>query len=250
MSESKNVEWELLPFENIFLERRDEILKLVGITSYALRSMGGMTRLSEVLGHSEKEVEQAKKLEEQAKSEVENDLPILHNAASVLLWGALEASIKDFIVRWMTINRWALEVPELGNLKVRVADYEKLDGENKMRYLFGLFEREIGASLKPGIGRFDCLLKPLNVKPKTSQKTRNALNELAATRNVIVHRAGIVDERLLELCPLLKLDVGSPVFVGSKKFEEYVKECSEYVIGIIETVRNINSKLKDSDETA
>ena len=67
MSESENVEWELLPFENIFLERRDEILKLVGITSYALRSMGGTARLSEVLGHSEKKVKQAKELEEQAK---------------------------------------------------------------------------------------------------------------------------------------------------------------------------------------
>lgn len=234
-------EYEFEPFETIFLARREEILRLVNVSTFALNSMEGIARLSEVLNREAKEVEQVQELEEMAKEEVESDFPLLHNAAMVLLWGALEAAIRDFLIRWLTKYPIARQVPDLKKIRVHVVDYESLEGEDRMRYLLGVLEREFAASLKPGVGRFDCLLKPFDISANIKDATRRDLNELAAIRNVIVHRAGIADKRLLELCPWLGLQEGQPVHVSSDSFFRLLNSTGEYVAAIIVSARKISS---------
>lgn len=98
--ESKT-DYEFEPFDFIFLRRREEILKLVGLASYALRSMSGLERLTAALKKPIAEVEKAREIETLAKEEAAADFPILHSAAAVLIWGALEAAFRDFLVRWL-----------------------------------------------------------------------------------------------------------------------------------------------------
>ena len=112
------------PFETVFLARREAILRLVGVSSYALRSMSGAAHLSEVLNYEAQHVEHIRKIEEIAASEVSLDFPLLHSAGTVLLWGALESAFRDFVVRWLTCYPLARQVPELKKVRVSVAEYE------------------------------------------------------------------------------------------------------------------------------
>ena len=238
-SQNLTTEYEYEPFELIFLRRREEILKLVGLTSYALRSMDGLARLTQVLKKPAEAVERAREIEDLAQAEVQADLPLLHSAASVLIWGALESAFRDFLVRWLVTHPSCLTVPDLNRIRVRVAEYENFSGENRMRFLVGVLERELGATLKPGVGRFACLLKPFGIVPATSDDVRRDLNELAAVRNVIVHRAGIADGRLINLRPWLGLKAGDSVTVGHTAFERYIHAASEYAASIIDAGRGI-----------
>ena len=231
-------EYEFEPFEAIFLSRREEILRLVDVSSFALRSMSGASRLSEVLRHSAEKVERIREIETLALREVDSDFPLLHNAATVLLWGALEASFRDFLVRWLVRHSIALQVPDLRNVRVKVAEYEGLKGEDRMRYLVGILERELAASLRPGVGRFDCLLKPFGISPKIADDERRDLNEMAAIRNV--HRASIADGRLLELCPWLGLEEGQVVNVSRASLTRYLGSASQYAAEIIVSAREVS----------
>lgn len=203
--------------------------------------MSGASRLSEVLKHPPEEVEKVREIESLALREVDSDFPLLHSAATVLLWGALEASFRDFLVRWLVRNSLALQAPDLRNVRVKVAEYEGLESEDRMRYLVGILERDLAASLKPGVGRFDCLLRPFGICPQITVDDRRDMNEMAAIRNVIVHRASIADGRLIELCPWLELEEGQEVHVGRTSLNRYMGCASRYAAGIIESARNVSS---------
>ena len=232
-SNESKTDYEFEPFDFIFLRRREEIFKLVGLAGYAIRSMGGLARLTEALKKSADAVENAREIEALARAEVAADLPILHSAAAVLIWGALEAAFRDFLVRWLARHPESLTVPELKSIRVRVAEYESFQGEDRMRFLVGVLERELAATLKPGAGRFACLLKPFGIVPIASEDVRRDLSELAAVRNVIVHRAGIADARILELCPWLGLKLGDAVAVNHIAFERFARAASEYAAAIV-----------------
>lgn len=234
---SRTIEYEYEPFEDIFLHRREQILQLVWVTSYSLRSMNGATRLNKVLGKPQEVLTEVQELEELAAREIAADLPLLHSASSVLIWGALEAACRDFLVRWLVAYPSARLINEFNNVRVRVAEYESLDGEDRMRYLVGVLERELATALKPGTGRFDCLLKPFGIHPNVTPEQRRDLSELAAVRNVIVHRAGLADARLVELCPWLLVKIGEPVIVGREAFLRYVEASSAYAAALIESAR-------------
>ena len=107
-----------------------------------------------------------------------------------------------------------------------------------MRYLVGILERERSATLQPGIGRFDCLLKPFGISPKSSDDIRRNLNEMAAIRNVIVHRASMADKRLLELCPWLEKEEGQTINVDRASLDRYVGSASDYAANIIDAARS------------
>lgn len=201
--------------------------------------MNGTARAAKVLGYSTEAVEYQGKLENLAAKEIAAELPLLHAAASVLIWGALEAAFRDFLVRWLVAYPIARTVQELNNIRIKVAEYERLEGEDRMRYLVGLLERELAVALKPGVGRFDCMLKPFGINPRISDEQRRDLNELAAIRNAIVHRAGIADDRLIQLCPWLKFEIGEPVLIGRATFLRYVDATSAYAASLVESAEAV-----------
>lgn len=226
--------YEVEPFESVFLARRDEILKLVAVSTNAMHSVQGMGRLSRALRHSSERIAEAEAFEANAKAEIEADHPVLHSAGTVLIWGALEASFRDFASRWLERHPECRRSPLLKNLKVRLVEYDSLEGEERMRYILGIIEREVGATLKPGVGRFECVLEVLGIAPRLNADERKSLSELAAVRNVIVHRASVADQRLLDLCPWLPWRVGEPVKVSKTLFLSYVDAASHYAANIIQ----------------
>jgi hypothetical protein len=234
----------LEPFSTIFVARLEEIRRLVSVSSLALRMMNGAASLLEVLEHEPGQVEELRGIEELALAEAQADFPLLHSAATVLLWGALEAAIRDSLVRWLGQFPEARQVPELNAVRVRVAEYESLDGEDRMRYILGALERELGASLKPGPGRFDCLLKPFGIDPRIEDIDRRSLSELAAVRNVLVHRAGRADRRFVELCPWMNLKEGAVIQISHDAFAKYVRAAAEYARATVISAHKLKPELR------
>ena len=248
--ESTETQYEFQPFEDILLARRDEISQLVGISTLSLRQMEGLGRLTTALRKPAAHVEKAHEFEAMAKQQVETDFPLLHGSATVLMWGALEAAIRDFVVRVLNRHPSARTLDEFKRVKVRIAEYEMLQGEERMRYLVGILERETAAPLRPGIARFDCLLSPLGISPVISSNTRRDLTEMAAIRNVIVHRASVADSRFVELCPWFEIKVGERLSVSSAAFNRYGKAVGEYAACIIESAEPVLKALADAKPAA
>lgn len=230
--------YEFEPFELIFLQRRSEILRLVGLTSYALRSLKGSARLAKVLGRSDEQVNSAHEIETLAATELKSDLPLLHSAAAVLIWGALETALRDFLVRWLVTYPSLLTRTQLKEVRIRVSEYESLTGEDRMRFLLGKLQDEFGRSSTPGVSGFASILEIFSVNVTVAPNTRRDLNELAALRNVIVHRAGVADARLRELCPWLNVNVGASVRINGSDLDRYVKSASEYAVAVIMAARD------------
>ncbi|PMS38049.1 hypothetical protein [Trinickia symbiotica] len=235
------------PFESIFSQRVKQILELIWVTDSALRGANGAARLASVLKHPAEAVERAREMENLAAREVSGDFPLLHSASTVLVWGALEAAFRDFLVRWFVVYPSSRTASEFNNVRVRISEYEALSGEDRMRYLVGHLEREFAAALKPGVGRFECLLKPFGIFPKITDAQRRTLCELAAVRNVIVHRAGIADSRLLELCPWLDIEVDRHLVVGRRMFLGYVEAANAYATSLVNAAKAVAERIKDLD---
>jgi hypothetical protein len=62
---------------------------------------------------------------------------------------------------------------------------------------------------------------------------RKTFIEFWAVRNVIVHRASIVDRRLVEICPWLGLKVGEPLKITPNSYANYRNTTSKYFMELL-----------------
>lgn len=236
------------PFGMILLDRLEELREMVGITRYALAATSGTGDAADLLNYDQETKDRFRELEAKGAEQVATDYPLLHGSATVLLWGALEAAVRDFAVR--VLERFpAIRTGEsFRGFKIRVADYEALDTQDRMRFLLEMLERETGAPLKPGIGRFDVILQALGVSPRISSAVRRDLAEMAATRNILVHRASIVDARFIALCPDLGLCVGDKIRVSGPQFHRYEAAVLEFMRDVVVAARASLFDAKPSPE--
>jgi hypothetical protein len=87
----------------------------------------------------------------------------------------------------------------------------------------------------------------LGIAPSLSEEHRRDLVELCAVRNVIVHRAGIVDKALRQQCPWFTSEVGEHIRVGQRRFQAYVAAASELAASIIVAARGVRDRTREGD---
>jgi len=237
--------WEYEAFET-FSKRREEIALMVYVSCYALKVLEGSTRLATVLNKTQKELDHAKTMENMALKEAENDFPLMHSTGTMLLWAALESTIRDMLVRWLVKNPRALQAKEVTNLKVRLGEYELLEGEDRMRYVVGQVEKDVGSALQPGIGRFTGLLRVFGIVPKCDEALKRDLLEMASLRHCIAHRAGSADRKLVDSCPWLKLKENDPIRISRSDFLRYLRAVSDYGLNTVEAAKGASSILSAS----
>ena len=155
------------------------------------------------------ELDRIRAVESRALAEVAADFPLPHSAGTVLPWGALEAATRDFVVRWLYRFPASRQTENIARIRVPVGEYERLDGEDRMRYLLG-------------------------IAPAVDDEIRRDLYELAAIRNAIVHRANLVDSRLLSLCPWLPYKDGDALDVSRDQFRRYSSAACLFAASTIE----------------
>ena len=178
-------------------------------------------------------LESVRRRAEFASKEIERGFPILHAHAVVATWGALEAFIEDLVLAWLQNEPKLLSSDSFSGVRIPLAEYQLLDDEERLRVLLREFSRQSKADLKGGLSGFEILLESVGMAGGVEDETRTTLFEMYHVRNVLVHRAGVVDRRLAKACSWLNLAVGSKLFISHDKYLAYVGAIGAYMVELV-----------------
>lgn len=232
------------PFQRILIDRQKALDDVLGLSCYAIEEAMSLPDLVSAMHevhvslntkpeHAEAELKHADRISEIAAKEVDLDFAHLHEMATVVLWGALEAAVRDFVANLISEFPQARSSDQVAKLKIRFAEYEALSKEERAEYLVEQLEREISAPLKQGVGRFETLLAAVNVSVTVGDDVRRTLHEMCAVRNVLVHRAGRADRRFIGQCPWIPVSEGEAVRVTRARYSEYNKAVRAFTVLVI-----------------
>jgi hypothetical protein len=174
-----------------------------------------------------------------AKSEMANDFPLLRSHAVMGLWGALEAMVEDTAISWMEHNPAALAAPKIAKIRVPFAEFQRLDQQDRLRFLIMELQRDLGTELKSGATKFESLLDVVGLGGRVDRRVKNTLFETQNLRNVIAHRGGIADQRLVANCPHLQYSVGDPIRINEESFDRISDGLLTYAVTILNRCRVI-----------
>lgn len=234
-------EWAKAPFRD-FLDSSERLGQLIELSVRGISMVRGVPGLVEALAKADtpandpdtaSRLDDAKKMARLADREIDQGFPVLHSQAMVTLWSMLENAVRLFVARWLEHEPAALHVEAIQRLRVRIGEYESLKGEDRFFYILDMLEREIGASLRVGVSRFESLLEPFGLDGAIDGRIRRDLLELSQVRNVHVHRGGVADRRIVETCPWLALAIGTKVTVHRDSFMRYYEAVHDYVLEVI-----------------
>lgn len=160
---------------------------------------------------------------------------ILHAHSLLGLWGALECYVDDIL-------RFGIEYfPELLSgdafIKVKVSVSVIVDPDvNPIDVIALELGRQTKADLNQGIGRFECVLKPVNLDGAVPKVVVDAVYEAQQIRNVWAHRGGVADARFVEKCSQLKPVIGERFDLSVADYERLSNGLEAYGLIIINRI--------------
>lgn len=155
------------------------------------------------------------------KEETENGFPFFYGLATVAIWGALEAFIRDLLVLCLENDTTFLSLEPIAKIRISLSQFELMPDEQRRYYIIDTIERDIQSKFKHGASRFESLLRTFGLGGEIEDGHKRILLELANVRNVLVHRSGIADQRLITTCPWIGFKMGERVKVNSDMFSRY-----------------------------
>jgi len=236
--------WATIPLKNalVDIERVNDVLHISMNGISKLKGMPGLVQvlqdLDGVIGRSQKanrasQAIRARKEARMASREVRDGFPLLHQQATILLYSALEATVKDLLTAWITNRPDALEIEKIQKIKVPIAEFIRQDSEHQSMTILHALERETDAPLKSGVGRFEALLKVFGLDGPVPDEVRKNLQELAHVRHTIVHHRARADARLIENCPWLGLKEGDVIIVKHDDWSRYRSASLKYITELV-----------------
>lgn len=177
--------------------------------------------------------QRAQERAEFASTQIASGFPVLFGHATVALWSALETLVDDIVVASLKANHKYLARDAFAKIRIPLSEYERLDNDDRMRYLVTELARSSNSDLRKGITRFEVLLESVDMGGAVSDGDRQTCFELWAVRNLLVHRSGITDRRFRELCPWLACDVGKAVSIGRAQYSAYLKFVQNYLVELM-----------------
>lgn len=168
-----------------------------------------------------------------AEQETERGFPTLHAHASVDLWSSTEACVDDLLCAWLGEFPEELKHDALAKVKIAFGEYLSLQVEDRVRYVLEEVKQSVRSALKPGIGRFEAVLDLVKLGGGVPDGTRRDLYELSLVRNVLVHRAGIVDRRFKAACDWRDDSVGARIIVSHADYSRYLSAVCDYLSEVL-----------------
>jgi len=166
------------------------------------------------------------------KTETEDNFPFFHASSTVSIWGAMEAYIKDIIAICIQEDPSFLETDTIQRVKIPFSIFSKMSRVEQNYHLVTEVERKIQSNLKSGISRFESLLGEFCLDGEVDDTSRRTFIELSNVRNVLVHRGGFADNKLVDNCPWLPINVGDLVKIDAKTQFRYHNEVGIYAADV------------------
>ncbi len=164
-----------------------------------------------------------------AKAEEKKEFPYLHGLLCIRIWAILDGVVDDLVALMLAEPTQCPGQEVVGRIKVPLVDFTAASAEQKSAIALQEYKRLLSAPLKPGLGRFETMLAPLGLGGAVDDLVRRTLLECSQARHVLVHRGGISDQRLVELCPWMNLKVGDPVEINHQQSTSFQVAADCYI---------------------
>jgi hypothetical protein len=165
-----------------------------------------------------------------AKQQKRNGFSYLFSLAVVRLWSILEAMVDDLVVDFLRRPDECKDKDLIYSLKGPLLEFATAPPERQADFLTERLKDVVKAGLQAGVGRFEAMLDPIGLGGGIDPDVRRVLFELSQVRNAIVHKAGIADQRFIENCPWLNLNLDEPININAEDFHLYYT--STYYYGV------------------
>lgn len=197
----------------------------------------------------EAKMEHYEKLATFSEDQISKGFPYLFSIACVRLWTILEACVDEVLFHLINDPRCISESRIIKNLKGPLLEFANASDNEKAEFLKDRLNQELASSLKIGVGRFEDPLKAVGFGGSVADPIRRVLLELSEIRNVIVHKNGLVDKRLVERCPWMSVKVGEKIVVTLSDYPIYANSCFWYIVELADRWKRLYpSSLPDIED--
>jgi len=183
-----------------------------------------VTRMSKYRGRSytEEELEhgrtRAATVQAFADEQESKGFPYLYNLLAIRIWTILENLVDESAARRVRDPKIMMTLKGLEGLSVPLLQFLSAGEDARTEFIVDTIKQATKSRLKIGVGRFESLLEAVGLGGEVPDSIKRTILELSEIRNVLVHRDGVCDRRIVERCPWLTLNAGQQVAVSEEQF--------------------------------
>lgn len=160
----------------------------------------------------------------------------MYSQALIMMYSNLEFFIKKLAILYFADNEIS-HIPEIQKVKIAFSEYMKRDENERLEYLFTEYEKSFQGRMNNGVERFEMLLKPLGLAGPVEAEVAKSILELGLLRNVLAHKAGVVDRQFIDRCLERKLptdyQIGDTLKISQTQFKMYYAAILSYSNAIV-----------------
>ncbi|WP_342570600.1 hypothetical protein MKY85_19945 [Paenibacillus sp. FSL R5-0749] len=167
--------------------------------------------------------------------------PFLYNLLSIRIWSLLEAFVDEFIIKILIEKEDLRSISQLGRLKGELINFLYKPKYEQADLLLDLLKADQKINGQFGVGKFESLLNIFDHGGHINNLVSKQLMELSQIRNILVHKNGLSDERVITNCPWLDLELGQEINLDLGHFQRYMNSVYWYVLEVFKR-QSLNSE--------
>lgn len=160
--------------------------------------------------------------------ELRQDFNTLKSQALISLCAAAEVFITDLVVNRLLHDNSLFKRPPWCDIKVTVGELAGLAPEDFGRFLVEAQKLKLNFESKAGVDRFEKLLGAVGLGGPVTKELNEQVFELFNVRNVLIHRRGIADQKLLDACPKAGFKLNEALVITDKHYDLYWQAVTFY----------------------
>jgi hypothetical protein len=229
------------PLES-FVDAMDELSRFENVHTSSLNYVAelgpAVTHMLTQRGFPDEKLQTIRNLATAADAALRSEQHYLSELVVIRLWAIIEVAVDGTAMLRLMQNDWWRTAEVARRVKGSLVDFAGLNTEQQLRVILDEIAQGAASRVRRGIDGFEELLGRLGLKGDLDAEPRRLLIQLAATRNVIVHKNGIVDNRFVAHCPWLRLTVGTRIIVTPHDVETFRTAAFFYVYELGRRMQN------------
>jgi hypothetical protein len=158
------------------------------------------------------------------------EMPYLYGLAIVRLVTILEVTVTDACIEALVLWPHLRLGSEISDIKGPLVEFAAMTNLEQAECIVAAIIEKTRSKLKRGVGRFEPVLDAIGLGGGVDDGIRKIICEMLEIRNVVVHRRGRADMRLVQNCGWLGVSVGTEVHVTKAMFDRYLVAMKCYVV--------------------